>query len=85
MRFAIRTAFVGKPNGLDRDSYFCSELVVEALVYAGLMDGRTARPSAAYPRDLFMDASPNPYLNKHLKLAPAWDPPARWTSWTPTK
>ena len=54
--------------------------VVEAMVYAGLIDGRTARPSATYPRDLFFDASINRYLDKHLKLYPDWDPPARWTS-----
>jgi hypothetical protein len=79
-RGPVKTAFVGKPNGLDRASYFCSELVVEALVYAGLMDAATARPSATYPRDIFMDDSPNLYLKHHLKLAPCWDPPARWTS-----
>jgi hypothetical protein len=79
-RGPIRTAFVGRPHGLERGSYFCSELVTEALVYAGLIDGRTARPSATYPRDLYMDHSPNPYLNRHLILAPCWDPPARWTS-----
>jgi hypothetical protein len=82
-RGPVRTAFVGKPHGIDHDSYYCSELVAEACVYAGLMDPRTTRPSATYPRDLFMDHSPNLYLNKHLKLAPAWDPPARWTSWSP--
>ncbi len=81
-RGPVRTAFLGKPNGLDREAYYCSELVCEACVYAGIMDPRTTRPSATYPRDLFMDRSPNPYLNKHLKLAPAWDAPARWTSWT---
>lgn len=79
-RGPIRTAFVGKPHGLERSSFFCSELVTEACVYAGLLDPATTRPSATYPRDLFFDASINPYLNKHLKLAPAWDPPARWTS-----
>lgn len=82
-RGPVRTFFVGKPHGIDHDSYYCSELVTEACVYAGLMDPRTARPSATYPRDLFMDHSPNLYLNRHLKLAPAWDPPARWTSWEP--
>jgi hypothetical protein len=82
-RGPIRTAFVGKPRGPCAKSYYCSELVCEACVYAGLMDPRTTRPSATYPRDLFMDRSPNLYLNRHLKLAPAWDPPARWTSWTP--
>ena len=82
-RGPLRTAFVGKPHGIGRDSYYCSELVAEACVYAGIMDPKTTRPSATYPRDLFMDHSLNPYLNRHLKLAPAWDPPARWTSWTP--
>lgn len=82
-RGPLRTAFVGKPHGIGHDSYYCSELVAEACVYAGLLDGRTTRPSATYPRDLFMDRSPNPWLNRHLKLAPAWDPPARWTSWAP--
>jgi hypothetical protein len=80
-RGPIRTAFVGKPHGIDHDKYFCSELVTEACVYAGLLDAQTARPSATYPRDLFMDHSLNLWLNKYLKLAPAWDPPARWTSW----
>jgi hypothetical protein len=82
-RGPIRTAFVGKPHGPYRKSYYCSDLVCEACVYAGLLDPRTTRPSATYPRDLFMDHSPNCWLNRHLKLAPAWDPPARWTSWTP--
>lgn len=82
-RGPVKTAFVGQPHGLDRNSFFCSELVVEACAYAGLLDPATARPSATYPRDLYMDASLNPYLNRHLKLAPCWDPPARWTSWTP--
>lgn len=78
-RGPVRTEFMGQPH-FDRPSYYCSELVTEACVAAGLLDAATARPSATYPRDLFMDASPNPYLNRHLKLAPAWDPPARWTA-----
>lgn len=84
-RGPVRTFFVGQPHGINHDSYFCSELVCEACVHAGLMDPRTARPSATYPRDLFMDHSLNPYLNRHLKLAPAWDAPARWTSWSPQR
>jgi hypothetical protein len=80
-RGPVRTWVTGKPRGLDRDGYFCSELVLEACVYAGLLDPRTTRPSATYPRDIFMDYSPNPYLKRHLKLTPCWDPPARWTSW----
>jgi len=78
-RGPIRTFFIGKPHG-DRNSYFCSELVTEAMVAAGLIDARTARPSATYPRDIFMDDSLNLYLKIHLKLAPCWDPPARWVS-----
>jgi hypothetical protein len=79
-RGPLRTFFVGRPHGLDREAYFCSELVTEACVYAGLLDGKKMRPSATYPRDLFMDHSLNPQLNRNLKLAPCWDPPARWTS-----
>jgi hypothetical protein len=78
-RGPFRTEYVGKPHG-DRSSYFCSELVTEACVAAGLIDAAIARPSATYPRDLFLDASINRYINKTLKLAPEWDPPARWTS-----
>ena len=80
-RGPVRTAFVGKPRGLDKSAYFCSELIVEACAYAGLIDPCTARPSATYPRDLFMDHSLNPFLNRNFKLAPCWDPPARWTSY----
>lgn len=76
-RGPIRTWFCGKPHG-ERDSFFCSELVTESCVFAGLFDPETARPSATYPRDLFYDHSFNWYLDRHLKLAPCWDPPARW-------
>jgi hypothetical protein len=79
-RGPVRTAFVGYPHGLERQSFFCSELVTEACVYAGILDPETTRPSATYPRDLYLDRSINLYINKHLKLAPCWDPPARWTS-----
>jgi hypothetical protein len=78
-RGPLRTWFLAKPNGPDRSAYFCSELVTEALVAAGLIEAETARPAATYPRDLFMDHSYNLYINKHLKLAPDWDPPALWT------
>jgi hypothetical protein len=79
-RGLLRTHWLGKPRGLSQDNYFCSELVCEACVYAGLIDPLIARPSATYPRDLFRDHSLNPYINRHFKLAPCWDPPARWTS-----
>ncbi len=79
-RGPFKTRFVGKPRGLTADGYFCSELVIEALVYAGLVDCRTARPSATYPRDIFFGASKNPYLNRHFtELKCDWEAPARWT------
>jgi hypothetical protein len=76
-RGPIRTWFVGKPHGV-RDCYFCSELVTESCVAAGLLDPETTRPPATYPRDLFYDHSFNWYIDRHLKLAPCWAPPARW-------
>jgi len=88
-RGPLRTWVAGGPHG-NRDQYFCSELVMEACVYAGLLDRATARPSATYPRDMFFDHSLDPYLNKHLHLCEGWYPPARWSTapWTmhpPTK
>lgn len=77
-RGPLRTYFLGKPNG-DRSSYFCSELVTESLVAAGLMDAKIARPSATYPHDLFFDQSYNLYINSHYRLQDDWFPPSRWT------
>jgi hypothetical protein len=76
-RGPIRTAWLGKPHG-DRRAYFCSELVTESLVAAGLVNPETTRPAATYPHDLFFDHSHNRYINKHLPLACDWEPPARW-------
>jgi hypothetical protein len=78
-RGPLRTFFVGGPHG-DRNSYFCSELATEALVAAGLIDPDTARPSATYPRDLFMDHSINLFINRNFDLSECWEPPARWIS-----
>jgi hypothetical protein len=77
-RGPLRTWFLGKPKG-DRRNYFCSELVMESCVAAGVLDAATTRPSATYPRDLFFGHSCNLYLNKHLHLEGQWYPPARWT------
>lgn len=77
-RGPIRTFFIGKPHGAGR-KYFCAEAVLEALVYAGLLDAETTRPSATYPKDLFFDESPNLYIKRHPPLACGWDPPALWT------
>jgi hypothetical protein len=76
-RGPIRTHFLGKPHG-DRSSFYCSELVLESCVAAGLIDRATARPSASFPHDLFFDQSYNPYISKHLPLVHDWEPPARW-------
>jgi hypothetical protein len=78
-RGPLRTWFMGRPQG-HRQKYFCSELVMEACVAAGLLDPETTRPSATYPRDLFFDQSDNLFLDRHFTLAPCWEPPARWLS-----
>ncbi len=77
-RGPVRTYFMGKPHG-DRISYFCSELVTEAMVASGLLDREIARPSATYPHDLFFEHSFNPYIERHYHLGACWYPPARWT------
>lgn len=77
-RGPIRTAFMGQPKGPDRP-LICSEAVIEALIYCGVIDATTARPSATFPRDLFFDSSLNPFLNRHPPLRDGWDVPALWT------
>jgi hypothetical protein len=77
-RGPLRTCLVGKPHG-DRGGYFCSELVLEACVAAGLLDPGRVRPAATYPRDLFFGRSLNPYIDRHLDVNAGWFPPARWT------
>jgi hypothetical protein len=76
-RGPLRTYVLGKPRGM-RHFFLCSECVLEALVDAGLLDAETTRPGATYPRDMFFDASPNRYLNRHFKMAPMWIPPQMW-------
>jgi hypothetical protein len=76
-RGPIRTEFLGKPHG-DRNSYYCSELVLESCVAAGLLDCATTRPSASFPHDLFYERSHNRYFDKHMPLSCGWEPPARW-------
>jgi hypothetical protein len=78
-RGLLRTRFVGKPHGSKLLSYFCSELVCEACVAAGLLDAERTRPSATYPHDLFFGHCINPYIDHHLDVNAGWYPPARWT------
>jgi hypothetical protein len=77
-RGPLRTYFVGGPHG-DRCSYFCSELVCEACVAAGLLDPTRTRPAATYPCDLFYGRSWNLFIDRHLDVNAGWFPPARWT------
>jgi hypothetical protein len=77
-RGPLRTYVMGKSNP-NRISYYCSELVVEAMVAAGLLDRDIARPSATYPHDLFFEHSFNIYIERHYHLGDCWCPPARWT------
>lgn len=77
-RGLVRTSHVGRPVGLG-ERYTCAELILEALAYAGLIDGHTVRPGATYPQDLFYDRSRNPYIDRHPPLAAGWDLPRQWT------
>jgi hypothetical protein len=77
-RGPLRTEYLGGPHP-NRTSYFCSELVFEACVAAGLLDAETTRPAASFPRDLFFGRSYNRYIDQHLDMSD-WLPPARWTS-----
>jgi hypothetical protein len=76
-RGPLRTWLLGKPRGL-RNAYICSEVVLEGLVVAGLLDEETTRPSATFPRDLFFDRSPNLYVSRHPPLKCDWEAPALW-------
>jgi hypothetical protein len=69
---------MGGPHG-ERRRYFCSELALETLLAAGLLDPERTRPSATYPGDLFFGASDNSFINQNLDINSSWEPPARWT------
>lgn len=78
-RGPVRTRWTGQPHG-ERRSYYCAELVLEALVAACALDAADTRPAATFPRDMFLDRSPNPFIDRHLKIRECWDPPALWSS-----
>ena len=79
-RNPIVTRFAGKPVGPGQ-KYMCVQIVVEALVYAGLVDERTARPRATYAQDLFYDRSRNRYIDRHPPMAGrGWGEPQLWTA-----
>ncbi|HEV3386158.1 MAG TPA: hypothetical protein VG097_15160 [Gemmata sp.] len=78
-RNPVVTRFAGKPVGPGHD-YMCVQIVVEALVHAGLVDAKTSRPEATFAQDLFYDRSRNPYIDRHPPLAGrGWGEPQLWT------
>jgi hypothetical protein len=77
-RGPIRTFVVGRPRGPGY-RLVCSEAILEALAYAGVLDPKTIRPTATFPRDLFFDRSPNLFIHLHPPLAAGWEAPALWT------
>jgi hypothetical protein len=80
-RGPIRTYFVGKSHGGDRDKYYCAELAAEAIVASGAIDAADSRPAATFPSDLFYDGRKNPFLKHHFKLSEhGWGVPSHWSS-----
>lgn len=79
-RGPILTSIRGDPD-FDQHSYFCGELAMNALVYAGLLPYATTKPATIYPRDMFFGGrSGNEYVDR--SVAPfncGWEPPCRWT------
>ena len=56
---------------LDRNRWFCSELVVAACAVANIVDGKHCCANATLPRDLAVD--------QWLDLSASYHPPVRWT------
>jgi hypothetical protein len=77
-RSHLRNTSMGGPHG-ERRRYFCSELALETLLAAGLLDPDRTRPSATYPGDLFFGGSDNSFINENLQINDFWEPPARWS------
>lgn len=85
----LRTPLFGRPFAAHFDPanpeegmrrrYFCSELVIEACVAAGLLPADTSRPASMYPRELFFGTSRVPYIRDNLDMS-EWAPPTRWTA-----
>lgn len=56
---------------LDRDRWFCSELVIASAVVASRIDPETVRASSVYPRDLYLDSP--------IDFSGIWEKPLRWS------
>jgi hypothetical protein len=79
-RNPIISRFAGKPVGPGHE-YHCVQIVMESLVYAGLVDTHTARPAATHAQDLFYDRARNPYIDRHPPMAGrGWGEPQLWTA-----
>jgi len=52
-KMPLTAALRGRPD-YDKPGYFCSELVMNACSYVGLIDAELARPTATYPRDILL-------------------------------
>ncbi|MBL8795542.1 MAG: hypothetical protein JNM56_16675, partial [Planctomycetia bacterium] len=70
-RGELRSQWFGKTT-LDRDRWFCSELVVAAAVAASRMDPHTVPANGIYPRDLLLDET--------VDFSGTWDKPLLWTN-----
>jgi hypothetical protein len=70
-RGELRTQWFGKTY-LDRDRWFCSELVVAAAVAAGQMDPNVVPANGIYPRDLLID--------EPIDFSATWEKPLLWTN-----
>lgn len=68
-RGKIRSHYLGRTS-LDRDRWMCSELVVAAMVAAGVFDPKEYRANTFYPRDLAYD-------DVH-DLSAVYERPAMW-------
>lgn len=66
---AIHSRLFGSSR-IDRNNWFCSELVIAALAAAGVVDPKVMKPNTLYPRDLFAD--------RPFNLNPCWGEPRRW-------
>jgi hypothetical protein len=68
-RSGLRQALFGKTH-LDRNRWFCSEIVVAGCTIAGVLDPRVIHGNATYPRDLAYDET--------LDLSHLYHPAALW-------
>ena len=68
-RNSLLSSYFGR-TVLDRERWFCSELVVAAATAAGVLDEEHYPANLMYPRDLCYD--------EHFDLSPHYEPPAMW-------